>query len=365
MLAKGESPKVVDLFCGVGGLSLGFSAAGFDVVSAIDNNEAAVETYSRNFADGSAKCMDLSETEPEEMVSECGLDVEAADFVVGGPPCQGFSLMGNRKVDDERNELLLRFADYISHISPSYFLVENVEGLNVGEAREYLEEFIEKLESSGFEIKEPIESLNASNYGVPQERKRLFILGYQSDVPEPSYPSESSDNPNVWDAIGDLPNDLQSANVKDDLYEGALGEKSDYVEKINSWSPMSKETITGISGMDPVDHQDRIRERFSTVKPGGTDDISGYPRLEKEGTANTLRAGSSRKRGTHTAARPIHPVEPRVITVREAARLQSFPDWFQFHPTKYHGLRQIGNSVPPLVAKQIAEELKSIIKHKV
>ena len=137
-----------------------------------------------------------------------------------------------------------------------------------------------------------------------------------------------------------------------------MGSKSRYIHELNSWEKTHNESINGLSGCSPVEHQEHVRERYDSVKPGERDEVSHFERLKLGGKSPTLRAGSNKSRGTHTGARPIHPIAPRVITVRESARLQSFPDWFQFHETKYYGIRQVGNSVPPLLAKQIAGEVR-------
>ncbi|ELZ14050.1 modification methylase XorII [Natrinema thermotolerans DSM 11552] len=349
------TPKVVDLFSGVGGLSLGISEAGADVVLAVDNNEKALEAYNSNFPDKITKNLDLSTADQDDILSNTGITKEEVDIVTGGPPCQGFSVMGKRDPDDERNNLLLKYAEHISGLSPDYFVMENVKGLMSGDKREFLEEFLNEIRSAGYNIVEPIQVLDAAEFGVPQYRERVIVLGYRDTCPKPSYPTPDDSNVNSWDAIGDLPNNLD--DVENGVYKGELGPQSDYVKKINSWKQKASTIPEGITGLDPVDHSERVRNRFADVDPGSNDEVSRYYRLKKTEPSVTLRAGSSPDRGTHTPARPIHPVAPRCITVREAARIQSFPDWFQFSPTKYHGLRQIGNSVPPLLAKCIGDEL--------
>lgn len=349
-------PVTVDLFSGVGGFSLGFEVAGFSVNVAIDNSEPAVNTYRRNFPNTTVKELDLSDSSSREILDGTGLDESNVDVVIGGPPCQGFSVMGKRDPDDERNRLLLDFAEYIVSFSPDYFVMENVEGLASGDARSYLDEFLDRVGDTGYEKVEPVRVLNAANFGVPQNRNRLIIIGYKSGVPKPSYPDEE-EKVDSWDAIQDLPLEPEDSEIVDGVYQGEIGSPSEYVEKINSWSPKSDQLPDGLTGLEPVDHEQRVRDRFDTVEPGSRDEISRYHRLHKKEPSMTLRAGSSRDRGTHTAARPIHPEAPRVITVREAARIQSFPDWFQFHDTKYYGMRHIGNSVPPLLAKKVGETI--------
>jgi len=353
------SPTVVDLFCGVGGFSLGFAEAGFDVVLAVDSNEPTLDTYQKNFPETATIDVDLSEANTQELLSDANMEVEDVDIVIGGPPCQGFSVMGKQHEDDERNQLLLDFARHLLELLPRYFVVENVPGLMSEIGEEYLNKFLSVVETGGYSVVRDIQKLDAKDFDVPQDRERVIIIGYQNDVPEPSYPQPNGRDVSSWDAIRDLPVNLEAVSLDDDVYKGELGEPSEYVDKINSFTRLTDEVVDGISGLDPVDHSEKVRERFAEVEPGKVESVSRYPRLKKSEPSNTLRAGSSRSRGTHTPARPIHPAAPRCITVREAARLQSFPDWFQFHSTKYYGLRQIGNSVPPLVAKSIAEEIRS------
>lgn len=358
-----EQPTVVDLYCGVGGFSLGFHVAGLPVSIAVDNDETTLSTYKKNFPDTSTASLDLGECSSEDILRETGLETGDIDIVIGGPPCQGFSVMGKREADDERNDLLLGFAEHVLALDPEYFVLENVDGLLSEGSRDYLDKFLQKVREGGFKIREPIQVLNAEDYGIPQSRKRLFLLGYQSDQPEPEYPDEPQKTVTVEDALNDLPSDLYEPDLDDGVFRGELGEPSSYVEKINSWKPLSDSIPDEVTALDPVDHKEEIRERYDEVEPGTYEEISRYYRLENTGTSTTLRAGSGKDRGTHTAARPIHPEEPRVVTVREAARLQSFPDWFQFHETKYYGMRQIGNSVPPLLAAQIGEKLKPLLEN--
>jgi DNA (cytosine-5)-methyltransferase 1 len=355
-----KKPIVVDLYAGVGGFSLGFHQAGFEIGLAIDNHQTTVETYQKNFPNTTTSKTNLANSTGMDLLQRASFGAEETDVVIGGPPCQGFSVMGDQNPEDERNDLVPKFADHIKRLDPSYFILENVKGLLSDNVKKYLDEFQRKVHSAGYKIVGP-EVLNAANYGVPQKRQRVFILGFKQGNPEPSFPEKQGSTVGAWDAIKDLPDNLENIELDNGIYYGDLGNESEYIKKINSWDPLATEQRDGLSGLDPVDHTQRVRNRFSGVQPGEYDKVSQFRRLKKEKPAPTLRAGSSRERGTHTPARPIHPVAPRCITVREAARLQSFPDWFQFHPTKYHGLRQIGNSVPPLLAEKIAEKVMAIV----
>jgi len=194
-------PTAIDLFCGAGGMSLGFEQAGFDIVSAveIDPIHAAVHKY--NFQNCNIICDDIVELTGVDICSNIDIDV-----LIGGPPCQGFSLIGKRDMDDPRNSLVSHFFRMIKEIKPKYFVMENVQGLVIGDAKKYLENMIADIELFDYTVVKPYKVLNAKDYGVPQSRQRLFLLGYRKDQTEPQYQLGISKNPTVNDAIGDLPN---------------------------------------------------------------------------------------------------------------------------------------------------------------
>jgi len=293
----------------------------------------------------------------------------------GGPPCQGFSFIGKRKKDDPRNGLLQHFARLVGELKPRYFVVENVRGILSGYARKVVDDFVRKVKSSGYNVLTPIKYLNAQDFGVPQKRQRVFIIGYQKKLTPPSYPEPqyggTTDHPQitVWDAIKDLPNvDEHDYLLETDQYKGKLGIPSEYgmimrgeiPDPHNKWYRV-QEKQTVLTGNLRSEHGAASRKRFVKTKPGEVEKISRFFKLDKTGLANTLRAGSGPHHGGYTAPRPIHPVHPRCITVREAARLHSFPDWFVFHPTKWHGFRQVGNAVPPRLANSVANRIFDVL----
>jgi DNA (cytosine-5)-methyltransferase 1 len=215
--------------------------------------------------------------------------------------------------------------------------------------------------------------LNASRFGVPQRRRRTFILGYRQKLHPPSYPEpdgardgdSGERSPTVWDAIGDLPR----IEGYPDLYEkdgfcGPLGPPSYYacllrVDTAGTSGRFDRDSLAALplTGCLRTRHSQLTVRRFRQTKPGSAEAVSRFQRLDPNGVAPTIRAGTGSDRGSHTAPRPIHPYEPRCITVREAARLHSFPDWFRFDATRWHAFRQIGNSVPPLLAQAVAASL--------
>ena len=354
-------PTIVDLYCGAGGLSLGFEQAGFDVAVGIDGDPKHAATYQQNFPSTKVITADIGELSAEEILEQAP-SARGATVVVGGPPCQGFSLIGKRDANDPRIRSLGHFARLVGELAPSYFVLENVPGLLLPEFDGIRRAFAESMVDAGYRFVEPVEVLRAEEFGVPQRRRRVFILGYREGLRAPTYPKPLGiAAPTVSEAIDDLPEvDRREELVEADRYEGVLGEPSGYAAILRGVSKdpcdrsAPREWNGVLTGCLRTSHAKRVRDRFGATSPGSREPISRFDRLAADRTAVTIRAGTSRGEGKHTAPRPIHHESPRCITVREAARLQSFPDWFQFHPTKWHGFRQVGNAVPPLLARAVA-----------
>ncbi|MBS4032632.1 MAG: DNA cytosine methyltransferase [Clostridiales bacterium] len=362
-----KRPIAIDLFCGVGGMSLGFEQAGFNVVAAVDKDPIHTYAHTINFPDCQTIHADVAKLTASDIRNIAGIGNRQIDVVFGGPPCQGFSLIGKRRSNDPRNMLFFEFARLVAEISPNYFVLENVDGLLYGNTLKVLDEFIKRMKAAKYEILEPVEVLNACNYGVPQRRKRLFVIGCKTSFPLPKYPiiKTNYSTPTVKDAIYDLPNiDEINYLLYSDLFTGKLGSGSTYalllrseIRDKNDLSLPRVKNLSGLSGCSRIVHSTDVRKRFSMTTPGTTEPISRFYRLKWDDVSNTIRAGTERSHGGYTAARPIHPQYSRCITVREAARIQSFPDWFEFHHTKSHAFRQVGNAVPPLLARAIAKEV--------
>jgi DNA (cytosine-5)-methyltransferase 1 len=296
--------------------------------------------------------------------------------VFGGPPCGGFSMIGRRRANDPRNELLLHFARLVSELGPSCFVVENVEGLLKGPARSVLDAFVSRVGGAGYSVMTPFVSLDASDFGVPQTRRRVFIVGSDTSSRTFSYPKPTfgvdgaAGRTTVWDAIGDLPSvDESDELLASDVYYGELDQAQSTYAKIlrgevadpDDRSLREPDGCEGLSGCLRTVHKAATVERFAATEPGSYESTSRFYRLSREGLCPTLRAGSGREHGSFTAPRPIHPLQPRCISVREGARLQSFPDWFHFHPTKWHGFRQVGNAVPPLLARAVGKAVRAAL----
>jgi DNA (cytosine-5)-methyltransferase 1 len=268
--------------------------------------------------------------------------------------------MGKRQVDDPRNALLGEFARLITELMPRYFVLENVAGLMIGSARGVLASALRCMRRAGYRVVTPIRILNAMDYGVPQSRERVVILGYRRDQAFPSYPRKSSRKVTVRHALQDLYSiGRRQAKLRSDHYKGKIAIRTSYSRYLHSGR--TREYI--LTGCQRCSHEDGIVARFQATAPGTQEPISRFYRLHPNRPAPTIRAGTGRDKGSFTAARPIHPTQPRCITVREAARLHSFPDWFQFHGTQWHGFRQVGNSVPPILAASVARQLIRTIRN--
>jgi len=388
----------MDLFSGAGGMSLGFEQAGFDVAVAVEYDPIHAAVHAFNFPLTKVVCADASKVRGSDLL-DAARDALVAhgvrrwdgriDCAFGGPPCQSFSTGGQRRIDDERSALLFEFHRLVREVRARTFVMENVPGLLVGEQESLLKKVVRRFRDYSYQVVAPVLKLNAADYGVPQDRERVFVIGSASGEPPPRYPSPTvrpvakrpgmkrrsadaglPDGPDVMDAIGDLP-DADSFEgligsdqvVLDDLSLRALERAaSPYVWRLrgvdrDDLSAQRFWRVDVLTSSNRTTHDTKSIARFAKTREGEVEPVSRYYRLARGGLCCTLRAGSGRERGSFSAPRPIHPQWNRVITVREAARLHSFPDWFRFHVTKHAGFRQVGNSVPPLLARAVAVEV--------
>jgi DNA (cytosine-5)-methyltransferase 1 len=371
-------PIGIDLFAGAGGLSLGFEQAGFDVVAAVEIDPIHCAVHEFNFPHCTTISRSVAELTGDEIRDLANIGRKHIDVVFGGPPCQGFSLIGHRALDDPRNSLVRHFVRLVRELKPSYFVFENVKGLTVGDHRKFLEELIEEFKAEGYNTQSPWRVLDAARYGVPQHRERLILLGARRGCRLPEYPTASCrpadraeagllrKGPTCRDALNDLPNaeDFDELLHRDEVLLHRLKKPSLYALSMRctdsagwhfgyrrDWNPLL------LTSSLRTDHTPISRRRFEETRPGQVEPISRFFRLSAEGLSNTLRAGTDAARGAFTSPRPIHYAFPRCITVREMGRLHGFPDWFRFHETKWHGARQIGNAVPPPLARAVASEI--------
>ena len=365
--------KIVDLFCGCGGFGLGAKQAGFEVVVAVDIDSTLQSAYRRNFPQTRVVNGDLSSMDKDSW--KMLLSKEAIDGVIGGPPCQGYSRMGKGDLDDPRRSLLYHFFRTVNIIQPKFFIMENVEGLLDSGNLHELQAAISQVDKR-YKILGPV-LLDASEYGAPTKRKRVVVIGYDPNeldiITEADLTAVKRSAVTVKDAISDIAPPIRQSNDPDNFgwsdYR-SVKDLSAYAKQMRAlpgsgmgWSSAIEMLKVGrVSGHFETTHTEEVRCRYDSTKPGNTDKVSRAKRLEWEGLCPTLRAGTGADKGSHQAVRPLHPVEPRVITVREAARLQGFPDWFCFHKAKWHSFRMIGNSVSPLVSESILSVIKDKLK---
>ena len=401
---EGVRPIAVDLFSGAGGLSLGMEQAGFDVVAAVEYDPVHAAVHEFNFPRASTICADVSALDVSALMREVKIGVERhgrsewdgqIDVVFGGPPCQGFSNIGKRLIDDKRNALVFHFMRIVSELRPRYAVMENVPGMTRGGHAGILHRLIEEFGERGYVVTQPWQVLNAADFGAPQDRRRLFLLLARDDMPPISYPTPTvravpkrggspgdgdlPRGPTVMEAIGDIPDlDLYEELLAGDhvlLSDREIRDKernaSSYVRRLRGIEDDATDFSyprawdrNKLTGSARTIHTAKSVARFAKTVPGETEPISRFYRLHPDGLSNTLRAGSGSERGAFTSPRPLHPFLPRVISVREAARLHSFPDWFRFHETKWHGFRQIGNAVVPLVGRAVGSSVMEALAAK-
>lgn len=347
--AEPKSPRVLDLFSGCGGLSLGFLHAGYNVIAAVDNWADAIKTFNRNHSGAKGIILDLGNFNPKRLQEEVG----AVDVIVGGPPCQGFSISGKRNPNDPRNQLYSGFISAVKHFKPQAFVMENVPNLIAMANGKILREIIEDFEALGYQISYKV--LLASDYGVPQSRKRVFFVGLKGGSSF-SFPVATHIQPKqkitAEQAISDLP-----AETLLDGTRYPTTPKDGYQRKMRSSSK-------GIFNHVTTNHDQKTVDIISMVPDGGNYKSlpEKYKYIRNVNIAWTRYASFKPSPTIDTGHRHhFHYKYNRVPTVRESARLQSFPDNFIFLGTKTSQYKQVGNAVPPILAKAIAEKLKSLL----
>ena len=363
MIAKRRNPTLIDLFAGVGGLSLGGARSGFAIAGAVDINERVMQAHKRNFPNTHHLVANVAELSGDELLRK--LDLVRPDGIVGGPPCQGFSVMGHRNATDHRNTLFSHFFRLVSEIQPRFFVAENVAGILDPNYASIVDSSLEHVDSQ-YNVIRGIE-VCASDFGVPTTRRRVLFVGIlkdESDLTRDCFQKKSrSKAVYVEEALLGLPmirSDWQTEDQGWRIIERQAC--TSFGKRLYGLVPNGvgcQEAIqrlrkhSEVSGCLGTAHTPDVRRRFQKLKPGSQDPISKCVRLRPAGLCPPLRAGTGPELGSYQAVRPIHPKSPRVITPREAARLQGFPDWFRFDATKWHSFRMIGNSVSPILAESI------------
>jgi DNA (cytosine-5)-methyltransferase 1 len=333
--------KVVDLFCGAGGLSLGFKKENFDIIYALDNDETAIKTYN-NYFGNHGHCSDIEKIKKELLFR----DEKRVDVIIGGPPCQGFSVQRRGRDKDKRNNLVLEYARLVLDLKPKIFLMENVSGLLSKRGKLVMETFKKRISRAGYSIF--IEKINAADYGVPQNRVRVFLIGVHknktlNDFEFPVPAKKHIDNTlTVRDAIFDL------MKVERGEIPNHIGDK------------LSEKNLRRIRSITQGQGRDSLPEELQLpchTKNKGHRHLDTYGRMSWDEPSPTLTA----RFDSFSRGRFGHPVLDRSITLREGARLQTFPDNFIFFGNKVDVAKQIGNAVPPKLAQILAKSIKNAL----
>jgi DNA (cytosine-5)-methyltransferase 1 len=373
-----KKPTAISLFCGAGGCSLGFKQAGYEILYANDKDSAAIRTYKRNFPDAVCSNEDINNLNFNQILKDIEVAPGDLDVLIGGPPCQGFSTAGTRFWDDPRNHLLKSYIKALEILRPKWFIMENVEGLLTSNNGKYVYEAAKAFIEVGYFIR--IEKVYSQEYGVPQRRKRVLVvgnrIGYNYKMPEATIKVSGqifrNSDITISHAIDTLP---KAANSKDQLLKPILEPARDKfdillrgnaVEITDHYCPVIKGIqLERISSLKPgqtmkdlpdhLQHESfrkranrRVADGTPTEKRGGAP--SGLKRLIDNEPSLTITGAATREL--------IHPLEDRPLTIREAARIQTFPDDFVFCGTSSQKIQQIGNAIPPMLARIFAEHIR-------
>lgn len=358
-----QAINAIDLFCGSGGFSLGLKNAGFNVLVGIDKFNGPIETYKQNFGESKGLQLDLGIIKPKELKfnieNKVKMKIENLDLIVGGPPCQGFSLASRRKdrgsLEDIRNDLSLKYFEFVKELKPKYFIFENVSGLLSALDGKWFQKIAEKIgEMKKYDFE--FEIKDSADYGIPQHRKRLIIIGRREDQCKSNKISKSNKKISVQEAISDLATD--KVNSKEDIihYE---------TEPSNEYQKLMRKNSVIVKNHFLRKHSNEVREFFKDVKEGtsGRFKKRTHYKLNRKDFSPTI---------TGQPYDFIHYELPRVPTLRELSRLQSYPDDFEFKGTRTTGghrrgldvvqEQQIGNSVPPIMAEKVGFSIYSVLK---
>ncbi|KQI67605.1 hypothetical protein AN189_14940 [Loktanella sp. 3ANDIMAR09] len=365
--------RSVDLFCGAGGFTEGLRQAGYHAMLANDFDEMACKTFSHNHPLVPVICRDIGKVSVDEILDAAGLVAGGVNLVVGGPPCQGFSLAGRRVVDDPRNQMFLDFVRIVDGLQPEVFVFENVSGIVTMQKGQALLAILNAFENIGYSCQYRV--LNSADYGVPQKRPRFILVGSRDGrnigFPAPTHGQLSSQGSlfgaNIlpyltsWDALSDLP-------------EIAQGQGAEEMKHCNRYDNEYQKARRGIREPGKLynhratSHSEPIIERYAAIPEGG--DNSQVPLHLRTKKINVYKIDSKAPSRTVTCNHRtdlLHPKIPRGTTVREAARLQSFDDDYRFFGNLTRKAKwvtqddQVGNAVPPLLAKAIGTHIKRVM----
>ena len=347
--------NAIDLFAGCGGLSKGFMDAGFNVIVGVDNDQAALNTFELNHKGAIGLNADLAIHETFDKIKTIAGN-RKIDVIIAGPPCQGFSLTGPRNFDDKRNQLYLAVIQMVKEFNPKAFIIENVPGMATLYHGQIKDEILKRFKELGYNIDCRI--LCAADYGVPQVRKRLVFMGVRKDIGKPHFP-EPMFTPETYrtcrDAISDLP--TRTSGLGQEVDEYSQAPKTEYQKLMRGNCKVLHNHVA-------TAHKQFVIDTIALVPEGGNykDLPPGWGESRKFHMAWTRLDGNAPSRTVDTGHRNIFHYElNRIPTVREDARIQSFPDDFIFTGTKTQQSRQVGNAVPPLLGQALGKELLRII----
>lgn len=373
-------PRAFSLFSGCGGCSLGLQQVGIEVALAADIDQGACETYLVNFGPGTVwPGADLSIIEPNRLLERAGLRPGQVDLIVGGPPCQGFSSAGAKDWTDSRNILLRNFVQIVLTLRPTWFIMENVEGLLTANGGVFIIEAVTRFLEAGYWVR--AKKIYMEQYGLPQKRKRVLVVGNleqcEFDFPPPThyeYPelwSEQRPQLSLLDAIGDLP------PVSDEIavaynqpsqceYQERMRQRGNILllhHQLKSVNLTTQQRIHLLKQGETMKHLPEELQHPSYTRRAFRRVMDGTPTERRGGAPSGLhRLYANEPSLTITSASPaefIHPTEDRLLTLRECARIQSFPDWFQFRGSWSSIATQIGNAIPPLFMEQLAAHIQT------
>lgn len=343
--------RAISLFAGAGGCSLGFKNAGIEILAAFENADAAIATYNMNFGANICQNVDLESCDFLQLRNELGLQRGELDLIIGGPPCQGFTTAGNRFWDDPRNKLVQNYAQALEVFYPRWFMMENVEGILTTASGTYVVECIKKMISLGYTVS--LKKIYMQEYAVPQRRKRVIIVGnregkkfeFPSPIERASGAIYKNSSFTLLDAIGDL----ETHDIP----------KIDHIRKVESGIQLERISALKIGQTmkdlpEYLQHASfkrralrRVCDGTPSEKRGGAP--SGLKRLSYNEPCLTITSAA--------ASEFVHPTQNRTLTIRECARVQTFPDSFLFCGTDAQKMLQIGNAIPPVFAEQLAKQI--------
>lgn len=336
--------KIIDLFCGCGGLSLGFERAGFEPILAIDMWIDAIKTYNHNREKKIAQCIDIHQLS-NEALKKMSSEVVG---VIGGPPCQGYSTVGTRDINDPRNHLYLEYCRVVEVVKPRFFVLENVKGLTTLCNGMFKNDIIKRFTELGYQVTYKI--VNAAHYGIPQNRERVFFVGIKDKKFE--FPIGDSENfLTCSDAMSDLP------QPSDDSCE----QLSYLCKPVNEYQKKMRKGSNRVNNHQMTLHSEQTVNVIRLIPDGGKikDLPEEYWKIRKYNKAFERMSSRRPSNTVDTGHRNyFHYKENRIPTVRENARLQSFPDIFEFLGSRTSQYRQVGNAVPPMLASVIANRIK-------